>query len=379
MGKSIERIAYLSTFYPFRGGITQFNNLLIKALSEKHACKAYTFKRQYPDLLFPGKTQYVTENDIVEKTHAERILDTVNPISYCSSAKKIRAFEPDLLIMKYWMSFFGPSLGTVAGKLKKKAVKVISILDNVIPHESRFFDKAFTRYFLQRNSGFVVMSNTVKEDLLILQPEAKYVFHSHPLYDHFGSGISKEEARKKLSIPTGKKNILFFGFIRAYKGLDMLIEAMDILGDDYYLIIAGEVYGQDQKYLDLIEKHQLRNKVQAHLRYIEDHEVPLFFSAADVHVLPYTSATQSGILSIAYHFELPVIVTDTGSLREAVEPYNNGLIIEDISIQGIAAMIKKYFSENKEEYYRQNIRDYKKQNSWASLAETIITFAENLD
>jgi len=374
----LMKIAYLSTFYPFRGGITHFNHSLLKAFNLNHEAKAFTFKRQYPDLLFPGKTQYVTDEDIIEQISAKRVLDTINPFSYIKTANEIRKFNPDLLVMKYWMPFFAPSLGYVAGNLKKKSCKVISILDNVVPHEKKFYDIPFSKYFLQRNSGFVVMSDTVKNDLLQLKPDAKFIEHEHPFYNHFGNKIDRSEACHKLGIPENKKIILFFGFVRDYKGLDILIETMKYLSDDYYLVIAGEVYGDEKKYFELIERNNIANSTQVNLRYIADHEVSLFFSAADVNVLPYKSATQSGILAIAYHFELPVIVTDVGSLKAAVENENTGLVAEKADPKILKSCIESYFNLGQKEKYVSNIRQLKDKNSWEKLANSIVEFSENI-
>ncbi|HPD65249.1 MAG TPA: glycosyltransferase [Bacteroidia bacterium] len=373
------RIAYLSTFYPFRGGITHFNQSLLAVLSKNHDTQAFTFKRQYPELLFPGKTQYVTENDLVKNTGAVRVLDTVNPLSYQKTVREISSFKPDLLLMKYWMPFFAPSLGYVAGQMKKRGCKVISILDNVVPHEKKFYDIPLTKYFLKRNSGFVVMSETVKNDLLSLLPDAAYIFQSHPLYNHFGEKISRSEACRKLNIPEDRKIILFFGFIRDYKGLDILIEAMTKLPEDYFLLIAGEVYGDDNKYTGLIRHYGIEEKVQVNLRYIADHEVSLFFSASDVNVLPYRSATQSGILSIAYHFEVPVVVTDTGSLKDSVEPEGTGLVAAEATPEHLSNAILSFFRDEKSVYYAENIRKLKKKYSWEALAGAIVNFSMHLD
>lgn len=372
------KIAYLSTFYPYRGGIAHFNTLLMKALQKEHDIRPYTFKRQYPDILFPGQTQYVTADDKVEIIHADRLLDSINPLSYQRTARKISLYKPDILLMKYWMPFFAPSFGYVAGKLRRKGCKVISILDNVIPHERKFYDIPATKYFIRRNSGFVVMSDTVRNDLLSLKGDAEFMFHNHPLYDHFGEQINKNEARDKLNIPQGKKVLLFFGFIRDYKGLDVLLETLSLLPEDYYLIIAGEVYGSDKKYRVQIRNLEIADKVQVNFRYIGDEEVPLFFSAADVNVLPYRSATQSGILNIAYHFELPVIVTDTGSLSEAVKPYNTGMVVAEANSVLLLQQIQTFFDQNKQKECAAAIREYKKHNSWDKMAAAIVKFAEQI-
>ena len=371
------KLAYLSTFYPFRGGIAQFNASLYRAFEKEHTVKAFTFTRQYPDFLFPGETQMVTEKDNTDKIPSERILDTINPFTYFSAADKIQNFSPDILLMKYWMSYMAPSLGTVAKKLKKQS-KVITVLDNVIPHEKRFFDEAFTKYFLRQNHGFVVMSDTVKNDLLKFIPDAKFISHQHPLYDHFGKRVDPGEAKKKLNIPPDKKVILFFGFIRDYKGLDLLIDAIAKLDNDYILVIAGEVYGSFDKYEQQIEKLGVKNKISLHVRYISDEEVPLFFSSADVCVLPYKSATQSGITSISYHFDLPLIATDTGGLKESILHNKTGLIVDSPDSSLLAKAIGNYFSGDMKSKFQQEIKLLKDQLSWSNLANAIIDFSKSL-
>jgi glycosyltransferase involved in cell wall biosynthesis len=371
------KIAFLSTFYPFRGGIAQFNAALYRELEKNHEVKAFTFKRQYPDLLFPGSSQYITKEDKADPVPAEEILDTINPFSYFLAAKKIKAFAPDLLIMKYWMPFFAPSLGTVSSSLKKNC-KIISILDNVIPHEKRMGDIGLTKFFLRQNNGFVVMSDAVKKDLLSLKPEAKYLFHEHPLYDHFGERIDKVKAREQLKIARDKKVILFFGFIRDYKGLDLLIQAMKNTPDDYLLIIAGEVYGSFDKYKKQIDENALGDKVQLHVRYISDNEVPVFFSAADVCVLPYKSATQSGITSISYHFDLPIIATDVGGLKESVLDNKTGIVVKSPDPAFIQGALRAYFDGNLKEPFADSIRTVKKGLSWSHLAQQLLEFYKTL-
>ncbi len=367
------KIAYLSTFYPYRGGIAQFNASLFREFEKENEIKAYTFSRQYPDLLFPGSSQYVSDNDIAEKIDAERILDTINPFSYYSTAKKINEFKPDLMITKFWMPFFAPSLGKIARKLNN--TKCIAVLDNVIPHEKRLGDMQLINYFINSYHGFIAMSNTVQNDLLSLKPNAKSILLPHPLYDHFGAKIDKIEACKKLNIPTDKKTLLFFGFIRDYKGLDLLIDAMSKLGDDYHLVIAGEVYGDYSKYEKQIDKLDIRSKVSNFVRYISDEEVPLFFSSADVCVLPYKSATQSGIVGISYHFDLPIISTDVGGLREMIGDFGTGIMVKEPNSELIANSIKDYFSEGKIEEYKNNILNYKSVANWKNLAKEIIDFS----
>lgn len=366
------KIGYLSTFYPFRGGIAQFNAALLKELSKQNQTQAFNFKRQYPEFLFPGTTQYVTENDKVEIIESIRKLDTINPLSYHTTYNLIRKFKPDLMISKFWMPFFGPSLGYVLERLKKRGVVNIGILDNVIPHENRPGDEKFTKYYLKANNGFIVMSNTVRDDLLKYKPDAIFKQVLHPLYDHFGSLLDKNEAREKLGIETEKKVMLFFGFIRKYKGLDLLLESIRFLPDEYLLIIAGEIYGSFEEYGSLIKNYNLENKVKLFVRYINDSEVPLFFSASDVCVLPYKSATQSGIVGISYHFGLPVIATDTGGLREMIEPFNTGIIVREPVPNLISSAISDYFNLEMSAKFRSNIEKYKQKANWETFANEIL-------
>ena len=369
------KIAYLSTFYPFRGGIAQFNALLYKALEEQgHDVKAYTFTCQYPNFLFPGKTQYVTEKDKAIPVESEAVLNTINPFSYESTAKKILNQKPDVIILRYWMSFFAPSLGYIARKLRKKGIKVICIIDNAFPHEPRFFDKPFAKFFFNQVDSFIVMSDVVKNDLLSLKPSAKFYQKAHPLYNHFGERIPRNEAQKKLKIDETKKTLLFFGLIRDYKGLDLLIDAFSLLDESYQLIIAGESYGSFDKYQAQIDNCQGKERIKILNRYIDDDEVPVLFSASDILVLPYKSATQSGVVPVAYHFELPIVVTDVGGLRETIELPQTGIVCQS-DIESIAQAIQEV-NEKGNNYFVSNIKKEKKNLSWEEFAQTLIEFVK---
>lgn len=338
------KIAILSCFYPYRGGISQFNACLLEELGKRHTVKAFNFKRQYPNLLFPGKTQYVTPEDNAVPVQAEALLDTANPFSYISTAKAIRNWEPDLLVMRYWMSYFAPSLGYVARHMNENC-KIISILDNVIPHEPRFFDRPFTRYFLKPHDGYIVLCDAVKNDLLSFMPRARYLNIPHPLYSHFGRKLEREEAEKTIGIQKNKKNILFFGLIREYKGLDILIEAFSKLDSSYQLIIAGEPYGSFEKYRKLIDESPLKENIYLTTHYIPDSRVGIYFSAAHVCVLPYRSATQSGVSSVAYHFEVPMITTAAGGLKETIGDRGTGMIVDRPDPDAVASAIRIYFGD----------------------------------
>ncbi|MBL4656593.1 MAG: glycosyltransferase [Flavobacteriales bacterium] len=372
------RIAYLSTFYPFRGGIAQFNASLYRAMEKDHEVKAFTFTRQYPNLLFPGETQYVTDADNVDAIPSTEILDTINPFSYSKTARAINDFAPDLLIMKYWMSFFGPSLGNVASKMKSDT-KVVTILDNVIPHEKRMLDTPFLKYFLKQNDGYIAMSNSVREDLVLMSAsDPKVILLEHPYYDHFGAKIPMQEARESLKLDPTKKTILYFGFIRDYKGLDLLIEAFGQLDDSYQLVLAGECYGSFDKYQHLIDKSPLKGDIHVHNTYISDAEVPNYFCAADVCVLPYKSATQSGITSISFHFDLPIIATDVGGLKESIHHEKNGLIVSATTPQAIGNSIQQYFDKDLKNQFIGDIQASKNEKSWANFGEKILKFSQEL-
>ncbi len=370
------KIAYLSTFYPLRGGIAQFNASLYRALEQGHEVKAFTFKRQYPGLLFPGRSQYVGASDKADPIEAEEILDTINPFTYHGTYRAIKWFDPDLLVMKYWMSYFAPSLGYIAQRLKKRA-RVVTILDNVVPHEPRFFDKPLTRFFLNQNHGFVTMSHSVGKDLERLKPDARYIQRSHPLYDHFGTALPSGQAREKLGLPHQGKVLLFFGFIRPYKGLDLLIEAFGQLGGDYHLLIAGEPYGSFDKYQKLIDASPNKERIHLFVEYIDNERVPLFFSASDLCVLPYKSATQSGITNISFHFNLPVVATDVGGLRETVRDQETGLIVPEPSGEAIAEGIRQFFRMEPGRF-GQNIEQLKQELSWDAFARAMMDFAGKL-
>jgi glycosyltransferase involved in cell wall biosynthesis len=371
------RIAFLSPFYPYRGGIAQPSALLYRELEKAHEIKAFTFTRQYPGILFPGSNQYVTEKDNADKIPAVRCLDTINPFSWKQAANEILDLKPELFLSAFWMPFFAPSYGFVSKRVRRKA-KAISILHNVIPHEKRIGDEALLKYFLKQNDGFGVMSESVRNDLLKIIPTAQYFFHELPLYDHYGKLIEQKTAKEALGIPGDKKVLLFFGFIRDYKGLDLLIDAVSKLDDSYVLVIAGEVYGSFEKYQKQIDALNLNHRIIQHVRYISDDEVPLFFSAADVCVLPYRSATQSGVTSIAWHFNLPVIATDVGGLKESIQYRNTGLIADEPESDTIAILIQRYFFENVKNKFVNNIIALKDKLSWHHYAKSLLDFAGKL-
>jgi len=372
------RIAILSCFYPYRGGISQFNANILNELGKSHTVKAFNFKRQYPEFLFPGKTQFVTPDDQAVPVESESLLDTANPFTYLRTARAIEAWKPDLVIMRYWMSWFAPSLGFVARRLRKSC-KVISILDNVIPHEPHFFDRPFTRYFLSGSSGSVVMCDEVLKDLKAIRSDIPSCVLPHPLYSHFGQKMDRAEAEQALGLQSGKKNLLFFGLIRHYKGLDILLEAFRQLDDSYQLIVAGEPYGSFEPYQKIIDTLPGKDRIKLIPEYIKDADVKKYFSAADVTVLPYRSATQSGISSISYHFEVPMIVTAVGGLTQTVGDTGTGLVAQEASPECILQEIQRYFgSEAIREDCIRHIRQEKERLSWSRFCSGLVEFAESI-
>ena len=372
------RIAFLSCFHPFRGGISQFNASLYLELSKSHTVKTFNFKRQYPEFLFPGKTQYVTKDDDAVPIESEALLDTANPFTYGRTYRAIRDWKPDLVVISYWMSYFAPSLGFIARRLKRHC-KVISVLHNVIPHEPRFFDAPLTKYFLSGCTGNVTLCDEVAEDLRKLSPKAPNVTLFHPIYGHFGEKLPREKAEDALGVRHGMKNLLFFGLIREYKGLDVLLEAFNRLDGTYQLIVAGEPYGSFEKYQRIIDNSPAKDRIRLFTRYIKDSEVKDYFSAADLAVLPYRSATQSGISAIAYHFEVPMVVTDVGGLRQTIGDCGTGLVAPKADPDAIAREIREYFSnENLKSLCINSIRAEKERLSWKAFSRRLLDFSDNL-
>ena len=349
---------------------------MLIGLGKCNHVKAFSFSRQYPDFLFPGKTQYVTPEDEATPVEAEALLDTINPFTWIKTARAIRKWKPDLLVMKYWMSWFAPSLGYVA---RYCGCKSVVVLDNVIPHEAHWFDKPLTRYFLKGCTGFISMSDSVEKDLLSLRPDAPHTLLPHPLYAHFGPKLPREEAAGILGVDPGKKTLLFFGLIREYKGLDILLEAFRDLPEDYQLVVAGEPYGSFAKYQAIIDTLPGKDRVYVFPDYIRDSQVKQFFSVADVAVLPYRSATQSGISSIAYHFDVPMVVTDVGGLKGTIGQRGTGIVASEPSPEAIRAEVLRFF---RDPALRQScleaIGREKQRLGWDTFCQKLTEFAATL-
>lgn len=369
------RFALLSAFPPYRGGISQFGASLVRELRQEHTVAAFTFTRQYPGLLFPGTSQY--DPDAKDEVQAVRVLDTINPLSWGRTADWMLDATPDVAVLRYWMPFFAPAMGMVAKRLRRRGTKVLSIVDNAMPHEPHFYDKPLTKWFFNNNDGLVAMTEAVRKDILSIRPDARTSLLPHPLYDHFGAAIPQAEARARLGLPADAKVLLFFGLIRDYKGLDLLIESCKGLDRRYHLVVAGEPYGDFGKYRHMLEGHPLQGNIHVHDRFIGDDEVPAFFSAADAVVLPYRSATQSGITAIAYHFGLPVVATDVGGLKEAVQHGQTGVVVPTATAEAILAGIRELFAMDLQEL-RDHVEAMRRKLSWQGFAEGLVAFAKTL-
>ncbi|NDE10973.1 MAG: glycosyltransferase [Chitinophagia bacterium] len=374
-----KKIIILGSAHPLRGGgIATFNERLAKAfMQEGHDVQIFSFSLQYPSFLFPGTSQFTSEPAPVGLT-IHSFINSINPFNWIKVGNKIKKIQPDLVIVRYWLPLMGPCLGTILRRIKKNRVsKVVCIADNIIPHEPKPGDQIFTKYFVKPVDAFITMSEKVKEDLLVFAPNKPTVFIPHPLYDNFGEKISKELARKYLNIELDEKIILFFGFIRKYKGLDILLDSIKILQTSYpslRLLIAGEFYDDQKLYIEQIEKLGIVQQLILRTNFISDNEVKYYLCASDVIVQPYRSATQSGVTPLAYHFEIPMIVTNVGGLPALVPDNKVGLIAEPTAAS-IAEKIIQYFKTG-EQHYLPYLVEEKKKYSWSKMVDAIMSIAK---
>ena len=375
----LMKITILSTAYPLRGGISHFVGLLYTELAKHNEVSVITFKRQYPSIFFPGKSQ-LESGVTLEKIPTEILVDSINPFNWIRVGNKIKKDSPDLLIYKYWMPFFAPCFGTISRTAKKNGkTKVLVICDNIIPHEKKPGDTATTKYFFKYVDYFILLSKKVQEDLLELKPEAKNKILPHPIYSNFGELVDKKEARKFLDLPINEKLILFFGFIRDYKGLDVLLETMKILKAEYNikLIVAGEYYSNEEKYKKIINELKLQHLLYLFTDFIPTSEVKYYFSACDAVILPYRNATQSGIVQIAMNFRKPVIATNVGGLAEVISDDSTGFIVEKENPQKLASAIENFYIQNKENQFVSNIIKEINKYSWSKFAEGMFDLIKN--
>ncbi|MGA7161273.1 MAG: glycosyltransferase [Bacteroidota bacterium] len=365
-------VLILGTAYPLRGGIAHYNALLYTHLKKKHAVEIISFKRQYPKIFFPGKTQEELGEPGLPVT-SEQLIDSVNPLNWIRVGLALRKRNADTVIFKYWLPFFGPCIGTICALLKfGRKTKVVAICDNVIPHEHRPGDALFTWYAFKFVDAFIVQSDTVEKDLLSTVENPKYRKVPHPVYEIFGERIEKKWARAKLNI-RDEKVILFFGYIRPYKGLHVMIDAMKELKKSFALklLVVGEFYDDEEKYRWHISDAQVRDVIDVVSDYVPNEKVGEYFSAADAVILPYLSATQSGITQIAYNFDKPVIASDVGGLAEVVVDGVSGLIVPPNNPSKLASAIKRFYSENLEEQLSAGAAREKKKYSWERMVDAI--------
>jgi glycosyltransferase involved in cell wall biosynthesis len=368
------KIFIIGPAHPYRGGIAALNDRLAQQLlAEGHQTEVISFKLQYPGLLFPGTTQF-TDSPAPKGLKQRRLINSINPLNWIYTGLKLRKEKPDLIIVRFWLPFMGPSTGTVCRLLKRKNKnKVIALVDNILPHEKRPGDMLFTRYFTSAIDGFVAMSRSVFNDLDQFIGKKPKQLTPHPIYDHYGKIIEKDEALQKLNLDKNYQYLLFFGFIRDYKGLDLLLEAMatdQIRHSNIKLIVAGEFYANEKKYIDLIEQLNLNEKVILCTSYIAEDKVNRYFCACDLVAQPYKTATQSGVTQIAYHFEKPMLVTNVGGLPEIVEDQKCGYVVE-VNSKAIANAISDFYNNKREAQMLNEVKKAKEKFAWDKLTKTI--------
>ena len=379
----MANIIIIGPAHPLRGGLASFDERLARQFqNEGHTVTIYTFSLQYPGFMFPGTTQYSSEpapTDISIKV----CINSVNPFNWLKIGNELKKLRPDIIVVRYWLPVMGPCLGTILRRVKKNGhTKVVCIADNIIPHEKRPGDTPFTKYFIKPVDAFITMSEKVMSDLRTLNTIKPAQQVNHPLYDNFGEAISTVSARDWLKIDVSKKVLLFFGFIRKYKGLDILLEAVSILKQkgelqNFSLVVAGEFYEDAQPYMDQVKALDIADVLELRTNFIPDSEVKYYLCAADVVVQPYRNATQSGVTPLAYHFEIPMVVTNVGGLPSLVPDGKVGLIAEP-NAAAIAEKITEFFQRGKDSFLPA-LREEKKKYLWNNLTAAIFSLASGKD
>ena len=343
--------------------------------------KIFTFTMQYPDFLFPGKTQY-SDTPKPADLSITRTMNSINPFTWIRTARAIRKADIEMLVIKFWIPLMAPCLGTIARLCRRKGIKVVSILDNVIPHEPHFWDKWLIRYYIGSIDRFIAMSESVQEDCRKFLPAKRkddVAFNPHPLYDNFGQAVPKAEARQHLQLPKDKTILLFFGFIRDYKGLDLLMKAykksiqQSVISNQPLLVVAGEFYNNGAQYSELEKELGLEGTIEWRTNFIPDDQVRYYFSAADLIVQPYKTATQSGVTQIAYHFERPMLVTRVGGLAEIVPNGKVGYVCE-VNEDDIAQALSTFAqmdTKQRDDLFSKNIQTEKQKYAWSRMTEKI--------
>ncbi|PKP51310.1 MAG: glycosyl transferase family 1 [Bacteroidetes bacterium HGW-Bacteroidetes-12] len=368
------KIVIIGPAYPYRGGIALFTERLAQQfIQEKHEVEIITFTLQYPSFLFPGKTQF-SDSDSFYDLNISRKINSINPFSWIKVGKQLKQNQPDMVIFNYWMPFMAPCFGTIASiSRKNKITKCIALAHNIIPHEKRIGDRCLTKFFTSKMDAFLVLSQRVFDDLNNFAPFKPKKISPHPLYDNFGDEKSKNNAQQALNLASDFKYILFFGIIRKYKGLDILLEAFAderIDKTNIKLIIAGEFYEDEQPYLDLMKKLNIQEHIILINEFIADNQVANYFCAVDIVAQPYKNATQSGVTQIAYHFNKPMLVTDVGGLKEMVSHQKVGYVVEPNS-NAVANALVDFFNNHRENDFIEGVKQEKEKYNWNKLTEAI--------
>ena len=365
------KIVLLGPAHPYRGGLASIMETMAREWQSRgHEVRIYTFTVQYPSLLFPGKTQYVT-TPAPEDLHIERVMNTVNPLNWLSLGLRLRRECPDMVVMKYWTPFMAPCFGTIARIARSNGVtKFVCQIDNVEPHEHHIIDRPCNHYYLGAVDGFVYMSEQVHGELKAYTA-VPALFSPHPMFENFGKAVERDEACRRIGIDPAQRYTLFFGLIRDYKGLDLLLKAWaKWMPDGRKLLIAGEFYASREKYISLIEELGLQDRVVLHDRFIADEDVKYYLSAADALVLPYRTATQSGVTQIAYNFSLPMIVTRVGGLPEIVPDGRVGLVCE-ADAESIKEALQALYDGDRLQIFKENFAQERKRFSWAAMCDRL--------
>lgn len=368
----MSKILIVGTAYPYRGGIAAFNERLARQFQEEgDEVEIWTFTLQYPNFLFPGKTQYSTDS-APESLNIKRIVNSVNPFNWLKVGRKINQGHYDKVVFAYWMSFFAPCYGVMARRIK--AAQRIALIHNMMPHEGSLMDKLLTPYFVKSMDGFVALSQSVVGEVARLDKRGKpKAWAPHPIYDHYGPREPRETALRHLDLDEGYRYLLFFGLVRAYKGLDWLIEAFAderLAAYPLKLIVAGEFYDDKAPYMEKIQSLGLQDRIIVDDRFVPDGQVKDYFNAADIVVQPYKSATQSGVTQVAYHFEKPMLVTNVGGLDEIVPNGKVGYAVNP-DPKSIADALVDFFANQREAEFIANIAVEKQKYSWSRMSTTI--------
>jgi glycosyltransferase involved in cell wall biosynthesis len=371
------RICLVGPTHPYRGGISHFTAMLAREMSGAHDVHIVSFSRLYPGFLFPGRTQF-DESASPLTVESERVIDSINPFAWRRAADAVLAHDPGVVVFQWWHPFFAPAFRAMCNRIRRRSdARIVFLCHNVLPHESSPVDRVLTRWGLGGAHAFITQSHEDKRRLLALIPRATVVVHPHPTYTQFTVGrIDRDSARERLDI--SGRVLLFFGLIRRYKGVDTLIDAFARVADelDATLLLVGEFYEDREPYEERIRAHGLTSRVRVVDRYVPDEEVGVYFSAADLVVLPYRSATQSGIAQTAFAFELPVVVSAVGGLPDVVREGETGYVVPPENPEAVAEAIRRFYLEDRAGAMAAAIRADAYRFSWGGCAAAVLAAAE---